>query len=221
MKLLDLFCGAGGSAVGYNRVGFDEIVGVDNRPMPRYPFAFVLGDALEYVREHGHEFDAIHASPPCQEYSTLASLKNGDYPKLIEPVREALVATGKPYVIENVKGAPLVNPLTLCGSMFGLRVQRHRLFECNPVIWFPPHPCNHWGKASGGRNFTGIRKTLENFSFLTIAGNDYIVGDGRRAMSIDWMTRTELSQAIPPAYTEHIGKFLMSIICGTVAIGGG
>jgi len=219
MKLLDLFCGAGGAAMGYYRAGFNEIVGVDNRPMPRYPFTFVLADALEYVREHGHEFDAIHASPPCQEYSVLKSLKRGDYPKLVEPVRDALIAIGKPFVIENVEGAPLVNPLMLCGSMFGLRVQRHRLFECNPVIWFPPHPCNHWGKASGGKNFAGVRKTLENFSFLTITGNDYIADDGRKAMGIDWMTRKELSQAIPPAYTEYIGKFLLQAVCGAIIQG--
>jgi DNA (cytosine-5)-methyltransferase 1 len=127
---------------------------------------------------------------------------------LVEETRAALVATGKPYVIENVPGAPLVNPLMLCGTMFGLRVIRHRLFECDPAISFAPASCNHDGNVSGNRNAKGIRKNLENFRFLTIVGNDYIADDGRVAMGIPWMVRRELSQAIPPAYTEFIGKQL-------------
>jgi DNA (cytosine-5)-methyltransferase 1 len=106
MRLLDLFCGAGGAAMGYYRAEFDEIVGVDIVPQKQYPFEFVLGDALEYVAQHGHKYDLIVAGPPCQLYSITFSLSNGNYPDLIGPTREALKATGKPYIIENVPGAP-------------------------------------------------------------------------------------------------------------------
>ena len=129
-------------------------------------------------------------------------------------------ATGKPYVIENVPGAPLVNPIMLCGTMFPeLRVIRHRLFECWPVVWWPPVQCNHWGVASSdGRGKSKNNKsgyvpgTLKNFDFITVAGNDFIAEDGRRAMGIPWMTRKELSQAIPPAYTEWLGKEMLRLL---------
>lgn len=198
--------------MGYHRAGFDDIVGIDIVPQPHYPFAFIQGDAIAYCESHGHEFDVIHASPPCQEYSVTASIKTGTYPKLIEPVRAVLLSTGKPYIIENVVGAPLYNTVMLCGTMFGMRVIRHRLFETYPMLAFSPATCSHIrGRASGNRR-TGKRKTLSNFEYLTIAGNDYIAHDGRMAMGIDWMTRAELSQAIPPAYTEFIGRQLLAVI---------
>lgn len=215
MKLLDLCCGAGGASVGYFRAGFTEITGVDIRPQKRYPFPFVQADALDYVREHGHEFDTIHASPHCQEYSRLRRVKRYVYPAQIEEFRAALKATGKPYIIENVVGAPLLNPVMLCGSMFGLRVQRHRLFECNPTIIISPFSCNHWGRASGNRrenDGSDKPRTLSNFAFLTITGNDYIADEGRKAMDIDWMIKAELSQAVPPAYTEWLGRVIISMI---------
>jgi len=215
MRLLDLFCCAGGGAMGYWRAGFTEIVGVDIRPQKRYPFKFVLGDALDYVAAHGHEFDFIHASPPCQEYSALKTVKRKTYADLVAPTRRALLATGKPYAIENVVGAPLINPLMLCGSMFGLRVQRHRLFETNPLITFSPFSCQHWGRASGMRpdkHGHRPRRTLSNFAFLTICGFDFLAEEGRKAMGIDWMVKSELSQAIPPAYTEWLGRMILGII---------
>ncbi len=126
---------------------------------------------------------------------------------------------GKPYVIENVPGAPLVNPITLCGTMFGLQVIRHRLFECSPAIWGPTAQCQHVGRASAcGRgkskqNPTGyIAGSLDNFEFITVTGNDYIYQDGQKAMEIDWTTKKELSQAIPPAYTKWIGNQMRSAI---------
>jgi DNA (cytosine-5)-methyltransferase 1 len=143
-RLLDLFCGAGGAAMGYSRAGF-EVVGVDIEPQRRYPFEFIKGDAivgLESLLARGLDhyllcdFDAIHASPPCQAYGSLRALNpTKDYPRLIEPTRELLVAIGLPYVIENVPGAPLIDPVRLCGSMVGLPIRRHRLFECTfPVL---------------------------------------------------------------------------------------
>ena len=123
--------------MGYHRAGFTEIVGVDSAAMPRYPFEFVRGDALEYLAAHGHEFDAIHASPPCQAFSTLRFMPNAKpHPDLVDPTRQLLIASGKPYVIENVMGAPLRNPTMLCGTMFGLgtgdaELRRHRIFETN------------------------------------------------------------------------------------------
>ena len=131
MKLLDLFCGAGGAAMGYHRAGFDDITGVDIKPMPRYPFKFIQGDALEYLAAHGAEYDVIHASPPCQAYSIMqhANHMRKDHPDLVDSVRDALKQTGKPWIIENVPGAPLIDPILLCGLSFGLRVIRHRLFE--------------------------------------------------------------------------------------------
>lgn len=210
-RLLDLFCGAGGAAMGYYRAGF-EVVGVDIKPQPHYPFEFHKGDALEYCAEHGREFDAIHASPPCQEYSTTKSLPwVGDYPELIVPIRKLLISTNKPFVIENVENSPLINALMLCGSMFGLKVIRHRLFECHPEIWFMPASCSCKGF------YTNSSRAYSSFSngatAITVVGNNYPLKDGLIAMGIDWMTnREELSEAIPPAYTEFIGNQLMRIL---------
>lgn len=190
--------------MGYHRAGFDEIVGVDIKPQPRYPFDFMQGDALEYLAAHGMEFDVIHASPPCQAYSVTKSLTSRDHPELVDLTRELLQAIGKPYIIENVEGAPLINPITLCGTMFpGLRVYRHRLFECDPPVYFPPAMCNHIYSMPVSK---GEYHTLDNQKFITCVGHNFQAASGRIAMQIEWMTRDELAQAIPPAYTEWLGK---------------
>lgn len=212
MRLLDLFCGAGGAAVGYHRAGFDEIVGVDIVPQPRYPFKFVQGNALEYVVEHGQEFDMTVAGPPCQGYSISQYIHgNGhEHPKLIEPLRGLLLQTGKPYVIENVPGAPLINPVLLCGLMFGLKVFRHRLFECSPWILSPMH-LSHRELRIGVGGYCCVAGHGDS-------GNGLIDKCHRTkaaweiAMDIDWMTKYELTQAIPPAYTEWIGRQMLPAI---------
>jgi DNA (cytosine-5)-methyltransferase 1 len=198
-RLLDLFCGAGGAAVGYYRAGFD-VVGVDNRPQPHYPFEFHQADALEYLKEHGCKFDVIHASPPCQCY---AQLTKHEYPDLIPAVRAALMDNIKPYVIENIPTSPLEDALMLCGTMFGLRVFRHRLFESFPKIYFAPAMCNHWGKSDSLQRRKGQ-------PFITVCGNFVPLSKGRVAMGIEWMSRAELTQAIPPAYTEFIGRQIIA-----------
>src|SRR5574337_20985 len=129
-RLLDLFCCAGGCAMGYHRAGFD-VVGVDINPQQRYPFEFHQADAMTFDLSG---FDAIHASPPCQAYTVLGGREDlSHYPDLVDAVRERLQASGKPWIIENVPGAPLRDPITLCGAMFGLRRYRHRLFERDAV----------------------------------------------------------------------------------------
>jgi len=212
LKLLDLFSGAGGAAMGYHRAGF-EIVGVDIEPQPHYPFEFVQADALAYCAAHGHEFDAIHASPPCQGYSPLAFVTNRDmsrYPKMVEQVRAALVATGAPYVIENVPRAPLINPLVLCGTMFGLLTHRHRAFEMSHPIYFCPAVCNKARvKVPGTGHHLGFYKSN---GMVTVAGHMTSRKHGSVAMGIDWMTRDELAEAIPPAYTEYIGKQIIQCL---------
>jgi DNA (cytosine-5)-methyltransferase 1 len=215
-RLLDLFCGAGGAAMGYHRAGF-EVVGVDINPQPHYPFEFHQADALAFIEEgmltQGDYwtgqvgfFDAIHASPPCQAYSWAAKRWNVERADLVEPTRDLLQATGLPYVIENVIGAPLYQPLTLCGTQFGLEVIRHRLFESNVMLMAPGVKCRHEGSVKDG-------------TYVTVAGHggDNIKGRGsraakQRAMGIDWMTDAELNEAIPPAYTEWIGRQLIQVI---------
>ena len=202
--------------MGLHRAGF-QVTGVDIEPQPRYPFDFVLGDALEYVEKHGHEFDLIVAGPPCQAYSVTKGLSNGNHPDLVGVTRHALQVTGKPYIIENVPGAPLINPIKLCGTMFpGLRVIRHRLFECWPIVWFPPSLCQHLGRRAPKRlvdeNGNGIIHSFQHVDLLCVVGNNFKVADGRIAMGIDWMTGKELSQAIPPAYAEWLAKQIIKLI---------
>jgi DNA (cytosine-5)-methyltransferase 1 len=218
-RILDLFCCAGGVAMGYSRAGFD-VVGVDIDPQPRFPFEFIQADALTLDMNFIRSFDAIHASPPCQSYSDLAK-RNGnahEWPRLVEPVREMLIGSGLPWVIENVEGAPLINPIVLCGTMFkGLRVLRHRLFESNFTLVAPPHGkhpiCHTFDKRKGQYG-----KTNEMTDFVSVnGGGNCTVMAARDAMGIDWMTKNELNEAIPPAYTECIGKQLMKHINSTKA----
>jgi len=203
MRLLDLFCGAGGAAMGYYRAGFTEIVGIDIRPQPRYPFRFVQADALRPpVRLT--DFDAIHASPPCQHYSWSAKRWRGiARADLLPGTRTLLRAAGVPWVIENVIGAPLANMLELCGTQFGLDVLRHRRFESN-ILLLSPGRCQHAGSVRSG-------------AYVTVAGHggDNIKGRGsraakQRAMGITWMSDSELNEAIPPHYTAFIGRQLMA-----------
>jgi DNA (cytosine-5)-methyltransferase 1 len=215
VKLLDLFCCEGGAGEGYRRAGFD-ITGVDINPMPANPHRFIQADALEYLAAHGHEYDVIHASPPCQAFSVATKAWNGkikhaEHPNLIPPVRELLKAWGGPYVIENVVGAPLEDAVQLCGSSFGLAVRRHRLFESNvPIMALP---CAHHLQREA--KYPPTRSDRTNLSpVVSVFG----AGGGRAknaalwatAMGIDWMTKHGLAQAIPPAYTEHIGGYLMT-----------
>lgn len=210
--LLDLFCCAGGAAMGYSRAGFD-VVGVDNRPQPRYPFRFVLADALEYVAAHGREYDCVHASPPCQKYTVAQNAaKNADaHPDLVGPVRDLLKATGKPYAIENVIGAPMQNAVMLCGLSFGLKVRRHRLFETNFFVMGKPCQCRNQDY------YVIFGHEVRNRRHGESAGRKNSIKEGRKAMDIDWMTRAELSEAIPPAYAEHIGWHLMQHLIGVPA----
>ena len=191
--------------MGYYRAGFTDIVGVDNRPQPNYPFEFVQADALEYLAEHGREFDVIHASPPCQAYSMASQQwrKSGsDYPDLLEPTRKLLIKTGKPYIIENVPGAPLINPTILNGAFFGKNLRRTRLFETSfnlPFILLPKEPPSRFKMG---------RKPRDNDPVVPV-GHFSGVERARRVMEIYWMTQAELAQAIPPAYTEWIGRRIM------------
>lgn len=197
--------------MGYHRAGF-EVVGVDIAPQKRYPFEFHQGDALDYCREHGHEFDVIHASPPCQHYTKIRVLWRNEHPDLVRETRDALKETGKPYVIENVVGSPLIDPILLCGTMFGLGLtesrgylQRHRLFETNASPSLPGPCCHPKGtRAVGVYGHTGgstKRGSGNHFWYLS---------DWKEAMGIDWMIRDELAQSIPPAYTEWIGRHFIA-----------
>lgn len=215
-RLLDLFCGAGGAGEGYRRAGF-EVVGVDCEPQPDYPCEFVLADAMTFPLDG---FDAIHASPPCQAYSTLAVMPTaGEHPKLLAPVIARLREHGCPWVVENVDGArddfPLdVYRFRLCGTSFGLRVQRHRWFATSAFV--PALSCQHgdsrdlvgvYGSSDGahgpGFKHPGIRRGPRQAT----------TEEAREVMGMPWATKRKgLTNAIPPAYTEHIGAYLIAEI---------
>jgi DNA (cytosine-5)-methyltransferase 1 len=198
-RLLDLFCGAGGCSVGYHRAGFD-VTGVDIEPQPNYPFEFHQGDAMTFPLEG---FDVIHASPPCQRYMTGGLVNRDTRPDLLGPIRARLAASGVPYVIENVPGAPLRRDLILCGSMFGLDVRRHRWFELNPRMIALTPSCDHSRPAAG---------VYGNLHGKAGAWPGMLPSDlptWQKAMGVDWMTAPELSEAIPPAYTEFVGAQIL------------
>lgn len=189
--------------MGLHRAGFD-VTGVDINPQPRYPFKFVQADAMTFPLEG---FDFIWASPPCQRY-TLAqnAAKNAhNHPDLIPSVRSKMRASGMPYVIENVVGAPLENPAILCGLALGLKVKRHRMFEMNFIILTPPCPSHDQDY------YVIFGHECRNRRHGESAARKNKISVGREAMGIDWMTRGELSEAIPPAYSEYIGRHAMSI----------
>ena len=212
MRLLDLFCGAGGAAMGYHLAGF-EVVGVDHKPQKHYPFEFHCEDAFSFLEQHGREFDVIHASPPCQAFSDLKTMHNAKHHvNLLTPMREALRELGKPYVIENVEGAPMENYITLCGGAFGLgtedsELRRHRRFEISPMLLITP-PCRHKAKSRVIGVYGGHGRDRRR----ALNAQDFSVEDRRIAMDIPWMSGSELSQAIPPAYTQFIGEQLLAML---------
>jgi DNA (cytosine-5)-methyltransferase 1 len=226
-KLLDLFSGAGGAAMGYHRAGFD-VTGVDIRPQPRYPFAFVQGDALDFIREHGREYDAIHASPPCQAFTQMSARYRGkggptdDHPDLLTPTRAMLRAYRQPWIIENVPGAAahMAPTISLHGGMFGLRVHRLRLFESNVLLLAPD---TSWTRKPIGVYSEGPRPTpyfrnngnRKGRSRVRIAES---IEEARAVMGIDWMDWTQIKEAIPPAYTAYLGRQLMAYIGAEVMV---
>jgi DNA (cytosine-5)-methyltransferase 1 len=211
-RILDLFCCEGGAATGYHEAGFD-VVGVDIDPQPRYPFGFLQMDATAVDMRFIRTFDAIHASPPCQRHTDLARQNKREYPCFIAPTRALLIASGLPYVIENVEGAPLLNPTMLCGTMFAdTRVLRHRLFEANFPIQAPTHGKHplvytmdkrkaHYGKLD---EWTSPVQVTGGGNCSKAAAAD--------AMGMPWATKHGLNEAIPPAYTRHIGLQLIAHI---------
>lgn len=210
-RLLDLFCGAGGAGEGYRRAGF-IVVGVDIAQQVRYPFPFYKGDALEYLEAHGHKYDAIHASPPCQSYLNLGAVnrKMGRayvYPDMVAATR-ALMPAGTPWVIENVPGAPLINSIRVCGTGLDLPLRRHRMFESNVTL--KGVPCEH-ERFTEKKYWTGWRPNGEHrlSTVVQVYGN----AGGREhwpaAMGIGWMTPREMCEAIPPSYTDFIGRQLL------------
>ncbi len=209
-KLLDLFCGVGGAGWGYHLAGF-EVVGGDHDWQRRYPFEFIQGDVFEVAPGIIDAFDAIHASPPCLAYADEAHRYRHTYPDLIPQTRELLMASGKPWVIENVDRAPLRNPVKLCGTMFpGVRVIRHRMFETSVYMEGPPHPRGKHPKVYTYDKRRGGNLLSEWDDYVTVTGGgNCSVEAARDAMGIRWATMAELNQAIPPAYTEWIGKRLL------------
>jgi len=237
VRALDLFCGAGGAGMGLHRAGF-EVTGVDIVPQPRYPFAFVQADALAPPVRLS-DFDLVWASPPCQHYSWAsgkARNRGKVYPDLIAPTQDLLRAWGGKYVIENVvpAGRRLREPFTLCGLTFGLGVVRHRVFETNFFVLEPLHvDCR--GAVTEQRELPVYGNGIASWYYgnpawrgaraLTVAGNggeslNFQVGEWRKAMGIDWMTKKELTQSIPPAYSQHIGEYAMLALAAAGPGGG-
>ena len=212
-RLLDLFCGVGGAGWGYWQAGFD-VFGVDLWPQKRYPFDWVQMDWAEFMatRFDPADWAAIHASPPCLAYVDEAHKYRTNHPDLIGPVREALIATGLPWVIENVDTAPLRNPMKLCGTMFdGVRVIRHRMFESNIYMEGPPHPRGKHPPVYTYDKRRGGNERDEWTDYVTVTGGGNCSIDAARdAMGIRWATIRELTQSIPPAYTQYVGEKLLA-----------
>ena len=211
MKLLDLYCKAGGASKGYQLASF-EVVGVDIKKQKRYPFKFIQADCLELMKdmEFLKSFDVIAASPPCQTHSITQHLRNAqgkstDKIDLIPQTREALIESGRPYVIENVPGSPLVNPIQMCGSSFGLKVRRHRLFESN--LQLKGSVCNHKKQGKPVGIYGSMRDEIPNGGHTAKS-----IEQAREAMGIDWMIWGELVEAIPPIYTKEIGTQILDLL---------
>jgi DNA (cytosine-5)-methyltransferase 1 len=204
LKLLDLFCGAGGASHGYAMAGFD-VTGIDVKHGKRYPYRYIRDDVRNYLNaEYLQQFDIIHASPPCQTHSATKHLRNAQGNStskvdMIEEVRAALIASGKPYIIENVPGAPLIDPIMLCGSAFGLKVRRHRLFESNLPL--KGTQCDHKTQGRPVGIYGSMRDEIPNGGHTAKT-----MEQANEAMGIYWMLWGELVEAIPPMYTEYIGQ---------------
>ena len=217
-KLLDLYCGAGGAGMGYIQAGFD-VTGIDINPQPDYPGTFIQGDALAYLAAHGHEYDAVHGSPPCQASCTLTkgTNKGNEYLNLIPATRALFALLDVPTVIENVQGSDLRRDYTLCGEMFGLGVIRHRYFEVSRFTPMPPEHKKHRGRVAGYRHgewFDG-----PYFAVYGDGGGKGTVAQWQQAMGIDWTgNRKSIAEAIPPAYTRYIGGQIMQYIESQQAI---
>lgn len=222
--LLDLYCGAGGITRGYQQAGF-YVVGVDLHPQPNYVGdQFVQADAIEYLDRDGYyfldlaeDFAAIHASPPCQAHSDLQKQNKLSYPELIAPTRELLRQTGLPYVIENVEGAPLIDPVKICGaSIPGLRVIRHRLFEANFPLKGIPCPDIHPKVFTYDKRKSHYGKLDQDTSYVQVTGGgNCTLANAKDAMEIDWtVTKPEVNEAIPPAYSRHVGEQLLAHLAG-------
>ena len=208
MKLLDLFCGAGGCSVGYNRAGFD-VVGVDIEPHADYPFELILADAVKVATDTAFlsQFDVVHASPPCPRYSvaTKATGTSDNHPDLVPVMRDLLNAWGGIWVMENVPGAPMPTAVTICGKAMGLQwIKRHRLFESNVLLFSPGCACDNRGTVSvfghsgedRRKSAGGVRKHVP-------------IAEVRDLMGVPWMrSRDDIADAIPPAYTEYLGHQL-------------
>jgi DNA (cytosine-5)-methyltransferase 1 len=209
MKLLDLYCGVGGASAGYAAAGF-EVHGVDLKHGKRYPYIYLRADVLDVLRDDNfiQQFDVIHASPPCQTHSITQHLRNAQGKTtskidLIPQTRAALIASGKPYIIENVPGSPLINPVQLCGSSFNLKVRRHRLFESNMPI--KGTGCNHKAQGRPVGVYGSLNDQIPNGGKTAVT-----IGEARQAMGIDWAIWTELVEAIPPVYTDYLGAQIVS-----------
>lgn len=222
MKMIDLYCGGGGAAMGYYNAGFNEIIGVDIVDRPNYPFKFIKMDALEFLRTYDFsDVDFIHASPCCQRYSKLKYLSGNiekwesEHVDLVAPTRELLIKTGKPYIIENVEGSPLINPIKLCGSQFeNMYTQRPRLFESNIPLRKPDNPVVRHKTLKLGQG-------PSEDGYITVAGTRPPKGMnevqtklyyGFALGGIDWMSLEELTQAIPPVYTCFLGKQIIEYL---------
>lgn len=212
MRLLDLFCGAGGAAVGYHRAGFD-VVGVDIAPQKHYPFEFIQADAMTYPLDG---FDAIHASPPCQEYSSLRNMKTHAYLDALAAVRERLMAYGRPWIIENVARAPMHHALLICGTALGLKVRRHRLFDSSHLLW-SPGGCQHSADdvncyGHGAWNYRPRSAEHAHWTRTNAGQSPVSIAMAKAAFQAEWMTRSELAECVPPAYTEWIGRQIMTAL---------
>lgn len=209
--LIDACCCAGGASMGYHRAGF-RVIGVDIDPQPDYPFDFVQADAVQYVADNAHRAAAVHASPPCQSHSALTKGTNRgrEYPDLIPQFRALFAELDIPTVIENVSGAPIRRDLTLCGEMFGLNVIRHRHFELDRITVTQPFHVKHRGRVAGWRH--GVYHDGPYVAPYGDGGGKGSVADWQRGLGIDWTaSRRSLAEAIPPAYTELVGRAILSM----------